>query len=240
MVQRKDSLAYVEFLRGKYDLQNPGYICTLLSNMTQEERACLVSKDFETLWNALWSPNGYAFVREFTNAKHKFELLSKGYYVRGKGTKDKSKMVRHIALRSLVETTTTGLHETEWGFPKGRRNFFEDDKRCALRELREETGVNLGRIRIIREFKPIEEIFSGTNKMRYKHVYYVARYQCSSDRSAEVLFDPDNKHQAREVKAVRWFTYADAQDKINEMNVERKELLKRVNNMVIKTNVAAI
>lgn len=37
MVQRKDSVAYVEFIRGKYDLSNKTYIEKMFRNMTLEE-----------------------------------------------------------------------------------------------------------------------------------------------------------------------------------------------------------
>jgi hypothetical protein len=81
--------------------------------------------------------------------------------------------------------------------------------------------------------KPFEEIFTGSNSVRYKHVYYVAKYIPSVydpnwNENLTTLYDPKNKCQAKEVKDVRWFTDEDAQSKINASNVERKELLKRV------------
>ena len=38
LIQRKDSISYVEFIRGKYNPQDNEYICKLLRNMTQKEQ----------------------------------------------------------------------------------------------------------------------------------------------------------------------------------------------------------
>jgi len=236
MVQRKDSLAYVEFIRGKYSLQNLAYVANLLSNMTVTEHAKLLNKTFEDLWKELWSHNNKVFAKEFASAREKFNALNAGYKLR-----NLQGQIKRVQLESLIASLPSCLQETEWGFPKGRRNFHEDDKRCALREFREETGINLAQIRLLREFKPLEEIFSGTNHMRYKHVYYIAKYvandACSSKPAFVSLYDPSNKHQVREIKDVQWFSYQDAQSKINDANIERKELLKRVNSLIVKNNV---
>jgi len=237
MVQRKDSLAYVEFIRGKYSLQNVGYVLNLLSNMTGEEHKKLLYHCFEDLWKELWSHNNKVFAKEYVNARDKFNTLSEGYMLR-----DLQGQIKRVKLSTLVLELPCCLRETEWGFPKGRRNFHEDDKRCALREFREETGINLAQIRLLREFKPLEEIFSGSNHMRYKHVYYIAKYVANDSigntpTASSSLYDPSNKHQVREIKDVQWFCYQDAQAKINDANIERKELLKRVNSLIVKNNV---
>ena len=231
MVQRKDSLSYVEFMRGKYDLQNLSYLMKLFSNMIEEEREKLFNNDFESLWKGLWSfSGGKSFMKDYNASKEKFHILKNGFYL--KQGNDKKVYVNFEYLRDMTQSM---LDETEWGFPKGRRNITdEDDRRCALREFKEETGINLKNIRFIREIKPFEEVFNGSNKVRYKHVYYIAKYSQSSLNVLE-LFDPTNKHQAREIKDVQWFNYNDAQEKIKPYHIERKELLKRVNNLILKS-----
>lgn len=232
MVQRKDSLAYVEFVRGKYDLKNITYLLNLFSNMTSDEHAKILNYTFDEMWRDLWSPNGRQFMKEYHTAKTNFDSLRRGYLIRGA-----TGAVSRVDAAYFVNHVSEKLLETEWGFPKGRRNFFEDDKRCALREFREETGINLAQIRILRDLKPVEEIFSGTNRLRYKHVYYIAKF-VSTTQEPEVLFDPTNRHQAREIRDVRWFPYKEAQDKIKPCNVERKELLKRINNIIVRKSLA--
>ena len=57
------------------------------------------------------------------------------------------------------------------GFQKGRRNLRESDYDCALREFQEETGFERNEYEILRNIRPVEEIFYGSNNIRYKHVY---------------------------------------------------------------------
>ncbi len=232
MVQRKDSLSYVEFMRGKYNLQNLSYVMRLFSNMTREERDGIRGGDFDCLWKQLWSSsNGKNFMREYSMSKERYTKLKEGYLMR---CAKPSEEVYLVNIEYVLMQTQPGLSETEWGFPKGRRNFSdEDDKRCALREFREETGVNLRNIRLMKDLKPFEEIFTGSNKIRYKHIYYLSKIS-DNTYDDDSLFNPLNKHQAREIKDVRWFTYNDAQSKIGAHNIERKELLKRLNAVVLK------
>ena len=54
MIRRKDSLGYVDFMRGKYPLHNKLYLKNIFSEMTNEEKDKLLNKDFYSLWNELW------------------------------------------------------------------------------------------------------------------------------------------------------------------------------------------
>ena len=54
MIQRKHSLGYLEFLRGRYDLNNIESIVFLLEQMTPNELIDLSIKEFDYLWNMLW------------------------------------------------------------------------------------------------------------------------------------------------------------------------------------------
>lgn len=248
MVQRRDSLSYVEFIRGKYSLNNREYLMQLFTNMTPDERNKLGQLAFEEIWSEMWSKplsevqsavtQNANFNREWKDAAEKFNTLKTGYYIE---TKEGCKIFFDI--KWLLENTFPQYAETEWGFPKGRRNINEDDVSCAVREFKEETGIHASRIRLLKDMKPIEEVFVGSNKVRYKHVYYVAKYtQIHMRRDGSLVdcssfFDPNNTQQTKEVRDVKWFTYQEAQDKIRDMNVERKELFKRLNQVLIKSMV---
>ena len=54
MIQRKDSLSYIEFLRGKYELNKPEYILTLLNTCSVQERDYIKTLSFDDLWSKLW------------------------------------------------------------------------------------------------------------------------------------------------------------------------------------------
>ena len=228
MVQRKDSLSYVEFMRGKYELENKTYIMKLFSHMTEEERQRVYHKEFDVLWKDMWckgdEDNCRNYNREYLEASEKFNHIKRGYYMRS--TDD---VVLYIDMAYFMQNTHCEYADTEWGFPKGRRNVNENDINCALREFKEETGFNVKCLDICCEMKPLEEVFSGTNKKRYKHVYYVAKFT-----DGDLVEMIDSTPSCREIKDVRWFTYEEAQDHIRDINIERKELLKRLNQMITK------
>ena len=234
MVQRKDSLSYVEFIRGKYDVQNIGYLMKLFSLMTPIERARILNntEGFETLWAEMWckdktdKENNKNFNKELVDSTRKFNLLKSGFLIKQNYTNQEM----FLNIDYLINNTMTLYTETEWGFPKGRRNINEDDISCAIREFREETGIPGKSIRLCHDIKPCEEIFSGTNKVRYKHVYYIARYNT-------FYMESFIKHPCKEIKDARWFSFTEAQEHIRGHNVERKELLKRINTAIIRGTI---
>lgn len=227
MVQRKDSLCYIEFMRGKYSIKNKSYIMKLFTNMTDRERQGIQDREFEDLWKDLWQlKDCNIYMREFSDARSKFSILRTGYFIRNKDD------THFFDIKYVLENTTSTMPETEWGFPKGRRNINEADVQCALREFQEETVVPSNDV-VIYKSKPYEEIFTGLNKVRYRHVYFVASLVNGVDTGSS-LFNPSNAQQAKEIKDVRWFAYSEAQSKIRAENVERKELLKRVNTAIVR------
>ena len=111
---------------------------------------------------------------EFYDARSKLQRLRKGILMR---TADEGTILFNldyaVARGRLMKNT--GCIVPEWGFPKGRRNMSgETGLECALRELREETGIRESSLDIA-QGKPFEEVYTGSNGVRYKHVYYVAR-----------------------------------------------------------------
>lgn len=238
MVQRKDSLSYGTFLRGKYTINMRSYLLQLFNNMTSAERRGLVEHDFDTLWKQLWQVDACnSHMKEYEDARAKFETLKRGYYVRVSGAAD----LVHVDLQRLLEDTQPPADdETEWGFPKGRRNINEDDRTCALREFSEETSVPLHAVRLLAPHKPFEEVFTGSNGVRYRHVYYLA--QVGDPALCEPTLrclEPGSRLQRREVRSVAWFGFEDALSKVRQQNMERRELFKRIHAVVTRSLSAA-
>lgn len=218
LIQRKDTIGYVEFLRGKYDEDNKDYIKKLLGTMTFDEINKLESYDFEELWNMLWlNKNIKHYQTEYDNSKAKFDNLVNGKYFK---------------LEELIKESNIQYVEKEWGFPKGRRNLKESDYDCALREFEEETGIKRENYEIMRNIKPVEEVFNGSNNIRYKHIYYIGK--CKND--FEVSVNPDNKHQAIEISNIKWFTLQESLQKIRPYNTEKKDVILKVNKLLINNN----
>lgn len=218
MIQRKDSLSFMEFIRGKYDPLDIKYISKLLSHMTVCERTMLVTKSFEDLWNHIWFQKYIKrHTGDYDEAQKRFHEIYTGVDVIDvKGNKKK------YTLSSLVAETTTPFTEPEWGFPKGRRRLKETDIACAVREFCEETGFSPTDVKICENIKPFEEVFYGTNSILYRHVYFIAELVTNRDR--EIIVDPTNINQAREVQQVSWFNFQNVLAHIRSHNSERKEI----------------
>jgi ADP-ribose pyrophosphatase YjhB (NUDIX family) len=230
MVQRKDSLSYGTFLRGKYKMDMRDYIMELFQNMTHRERERVGTEDFEALWKALWQiTECNSFMREYEDAKGKFETLRSGYK-----SKDKDGNAIWFDIDYVISNTRPLYHETEWGFPKGRRNINESDIECAVRKFSEETSVPADHVQLIGD-NPFDEVFTRGNRMRYRHVYYIGHLLVDQVFGGKKAVEPYTILQKREINRVEWFNYSDVQKHIRPYNKERKELIRALHNDVVRT-----
>jgi len=227
LVQRRDSLAYVEFIRGKYTLENVAYMVKLLSHMTVHEQDRLCGETFQTLWRNLWQIESFTnFRAEYENSRLKFDHLQRGYNVidpsRPEGDATRVRFVSVAQLVISLRHSAGGVdgmyQETEWGFPKGRRNIGETDHDCALREFFEETGMPPNVPLTLLDGPPLEEVFCGSNGTRYRHVYYMLLLPGELEQTPHVI-------NSREVNKVAWFPLDDAKEAFRPYNVERRALI---------------
>ena len=65
----------MEFVRGRYQLNNYRSIENLFEQMVSSEIEFLLKNDFDKIWQSIWIHKNN--VNEFTNSKRKFELLKK-------------------------------------------------------------------------------------------------------------------------------------------------------------------
>jgi 8-oxo-dGTP pyrophosphatase MutT (NUDIX family) len=211
LIRRKDSIGYVEFMRGKYNIYSKLYLENIISEMTVEEKTRILTTEFSTLWKNLWGNDISTQYRgEEKNSRDKFETLKYGI-----STND-----QEYSIATLINESKGNWMETEWGFPKGRHNNQEKDLLCALREFEEETGYSRLSINIIQNLMPFEEIFTGSNYKSYKHKYYVA--------FMENVNEIQTAYQDTEVSKMEWKTYDEALGLIRSYNLEKKDVLTRV------------
>ena len=131
LIRRKDSLSFLDFMRGKYNLENYDYIKKLFNRMTKNELALILNNDFDYLWKNLWGNNiNNVYKNEEKLSKIKFNKLKNGYLICN----------NNINMKKLIEESNSIYDFPEWGFPKGRRNYQEKDLNCGIREFDEETG----------------------------------------------------------------------------------------------------
>ena len=215
MIRRKDTLGFVDFMRGKYPLYNRLYLLNIINEMTIDEKRRLLEYKFDKLWQDLWGANiGIQYRGEERISREKFESLKLGITSGG----------QEYTLESLINDSTTSWNEPEWGYPKGRRNYQEKDLVCALREFEEETGYDKVNLKIIQNLLPFEEIFTGSNYKSYKHKYYVAILNVDSISI--------NGYQKTEVSKINWIPLNEACNVIRPYNLEKMDVVKRVNTLL--------
>jgi len=221
MICRKDSLGYIEFIRGKYPMYNKGYILDLINEMTVKEKETLLHSEFSELWKNLWGDFvGLQYRGEEKSAKDKFVQISRGIKVCD---------TESYNLTSMVEESDTNWEDPEWGFPKGRRNYQENDLMCGLREFEEETGYDKQSLSIIKNLMPFEETFIGSNLKSYKHIYFLA---CMKHHST-----PIESYQKSEVSKMMWFSLDECTKNIRDYNVEKIDMVVRINKLLEKYNL---
>lgn len=206
MIRRKDTFGYIDLLRGKYKSNNDdSHLLEMINEMTITEKENIINKEIDELWHDLWS--GQQKYEE-QGARRKFNLLK-----------------QNGMLSKLIESSTTSWNEPEWEFPKGRKNMHEKDIECAIREFKEETGMNDINIQIIENLQPYEESFVGSNKRTYKHKYFLAY-------TPDINCDLSN-YQTTEISKVEWKSLDACLESIRPYNLEKKELIKTINNMLM-------
>jgi 8-oxo-dGTP pyrophosphatase MutT (NUDIX family) len=217
MIRRKDTLGYVDFLRGKYSLNNILYLKNIIDEMTIYEKNKILENDFNTLWNDLWGENiGIQYRSEESISEDKFNILKKGFKCNNE----------IYSLKNLINNSKTNWVEAEWGFPKGRKNYQEKDLIAARREFEEETGYSKDDLKIIQNIVPFEEIFTGSNYKSYKHKYYIAKLENGAN--------PVNSFQDSEVSSLKWVTFNESYKIIRPYNLEKKEILSKTNRLLLE------
>jgi 8-oxo-dGTP pyrophosphatase MutT (NUDIX family) len=215
MIRRKDSFGYIDFIRGKYSPYNIHQVQIMVNEMSVSEKQRLMTNNFDQLWKDMWgdTSNSQYKSEEIASSK-KFAQIKEGVVINNEFTN----------LENIIESSDTRWIETEWEFPKGRRNPKEKDLECALREFEEETGISIVKIRMIENVLPFEEIFIGTNHKSYKHKYFLA-----------YMHEPEEQldnFQVTEVSKLEWKTIDKCLEDIRPYNLEKKKLITNINKVL--------
>lgn len=218
MMKRRHTIGFSDFVRGKYSLlnsKNIQYLKKLIDIMTISEKELITKLTFEELWKELWvlEITIKNRMKEYNKSETLFNKLTNGFTYKG----------IKLNLQQLVNESTTNWIETEWGFPKGRRNFNENNITCARREFTEETGIQNGDYELI-ELDPISETLIGTNYNRYKFIYYIAQ-----TNKIELTLSKNNVHQLTEVGGLKWMTFEEASSAIRFYNQDKIKMLNKLN-----------
>jgi len=203
MIRRKNSLNYIEFLRGKYEQNDLVHIQKLFNLMTIEENLKIKNSNFDNLWNELWkeTARNKIYQKEFNSSLNKFNYLKSNNF-----------------FNLLDDNNLSKFTEPEWGFPKGRRNYNEKNLNCAIREFIEETNVDISQIQILERVNTLEEEYEGTNLIKYKHIYYLA-----SSNNNLIMYKENY-----EIGDIAWLSIDEAIEKIRPYHEPKKKIIYQI------------
>ena len=327
MISRKHSIGYMEFLRGRYKINDIDGIQSLFKQMLPDEIKKISTLDFASLWDDMWSNtsreiekakenankissentleqkisteplselcdsdkplalreplNKFCDLREplalnkscdlreplalnkscdlreqdklveqDTNVSPKISEMQKEdntpkkqYHYdflmaqkKFEKIKNAKNMVGIFPLDWYIKKTKTLYVVNEWGFPKGRKNYKETNLECASREFCEETGLLETDFKILDNIVPIEEIFTGTDGIIYKYVYYVGILT-----NPNIHFNVQKLINQGEVGDIGWFNFDEAYRSIRQYHVSRLHILTNLHlhllNVLMGSNV---
>ena len=213
LVNRRNSLNYIDFIRGKYNIQDTNKITNMCSYMSINEINMIKNNDFNSLWYNLWLKNAYKkkYLEEMNLSKIKFN---------------------HLRETGILDNINSEYSSTEWEIPKGKKNTNETNLQCAIREFQEETSLSNNNYKIISCLDPVHDIFTGTNKKEYKHIFYTALFDDNYD-------EHQNKHQAdnyeghldyknNEIEEIKWCKWSELNELIRPYNNNKVNILTNI------------
>jgi 8-oxo-dGTP pyrophosphatase MutT (NUDIX family) len=197
LVNRRNSLNYIDFIRGKYDIQNTAHINNMCNLMSVDEVNMIKTENFNNLWYNLWLKNSYKkkYLEEMNLSKIKFN---------------------HLRETGVLNNIESKYSSTEWEIPKGKKNTNETNLQCAIRELKEETSLSNNSYTILSCLDPIHDTFIGTNNKEYKHIFYTAILD-------EDNISDDYKNN--EISEIKWCKWSELNDLIRPYNNNKINIL---------------
>lgn len=189
LAQRRDTIEYTDFLRGRYSQAN---LNTYFGLMTHDERDRISKYTFAELWDDLWVNHDSRFYRDACpKASLKFEAQKE-------------------LVSELLKHTITTKSEPGWGFPKGKKNHFETEVQCAMREFKEETRMQIDYLNLL-NMAPSTEIFKGSNGKTYSTVYYIAQANNRIPICKFETFGIRKETISEEISNLAWCTMKEAE-----------------------------
>ena len=208
MIERKDSICFTEFMRGRYNVKNDDYIQLLISRFSNNEKKKILNHTFDELWNDLWidlTTINIKIKKEYQPSKIKFNILQ-----------------NNNKLKNIIDKDKLLYNNNEWEFPKGRREHYENNIDCAKREVKEETDINSNDYIIYKNVVPFIEEYTSINNVRYKSCYYIGEIK---DINYEVKLNKENKNQCNEINNIKWVTNTDI---IRDYSQLKKDIFNKV------------
>jgi len=221
MINKKDSLCYIDFIKGKYNINDINYIQILINKFSIEEKNNILSNDYEKLWKDLWllDEKNIDKKKDYIDREKKFLKLKNGYY--------NQRFKKYINLNYFIQNSDKNYETSEWEFPKGKKEKNEKNINCAIRECYEETDYNENDYDIIINIETFSESYRGENKVQYRHIYYLA-----SLNNYEKITKINTREQQMEVKDMKWLSKEECLYKLRDYQTSRVRVINNVYNLI--------
>ena len=188
LVQRRNTYAYCEFVKGAYGAGRPeainNAVMALLNHMTPDEKFEILSLDFDRM---------YYRMTMLTTRPPKFYLWESTF-------KATFLIDGGVRLRKLIGKSMNG--HRSWEIPKGRKNLNEHSVNCAVREFWEETQIPKDAYKLIPEVQYVYSFADGG--VRYRYIYYLGIASGKTARQTQLF----NISQFTEINDIQWLSLA--------------------------------
>lgn len=177
LVQKRYTYCFVEFVLGHYSKDNYARLSYLFNHMTANEKLDILSLNFGVMWYRIWLINPDSFYNTFSSDIEKDSHFISNYHRKKKKFQNTFLSDGGKKLKQLINKSKN--IEPIWEIPKGRQDKDESYLESAIREFREETGIEKHKYLLLSEINPI--IYSYVNmKVKYTNMYYIALFKCKS------------------------------------------------------------
>lgn len=214
MVQRKHSLGFIEFIRGKYNTNNINTVSYLIEQMIPSEKNSIINNDFDFLWDNVWNNN-----ENLHHSTNKQNIYKKEYIL------SKEKFYNLKLNHKHIFKTKSKFNFNEWGFPKGRRELYEHDLICAIREFEEETSFSENNYIILDNCDYIRENLKGTNGVNYAHNYFFAIMENDYNNN-------DNNKHNNEIGNMQFMNIYECLNTIRPYHHNKLKIITKVYNII--------
>lgn len=203
MLTKRYTYGFYDFINNKYNIENNIQIGNLINEMTEEELKLILNETYNNLWKLLHKNQKYPQRFEKNFNKIKSRIKSNTYNIK----------------KSVFKTP-------DWEFPKGKREKSDiDDIHTAIREFKEETGLEDNDFQVFDNIKPLVENYKGTDGLNYAYFYYIA------------IIKPNvkiNIEKTRETTNIGLYSYFSSLNNIRDYQKERKIILENIFNDIVQ------
>lgn len=216
LVCKRYTYSYNLFIHGKYNSSNNSELMKLFNGMTVDEKIDILSLNFTQIWYRVWL--NYPVTGRYYINKNKFEST----FLMDKGNR----------LKKLISKSTNSSRI--WEIPKGRKkNKFEPDIQCAVREFCEETGISKKLYNIVPDVRKTYSFID--DNVRYTNIYYLG----IANKVFEPKIDFSLQDQIDEISDIKWMNieeikYFDKSGKIAEFVKPLFNIVKKYNKSTIE------